>query len=76
MNTENGGMKNGSVGGIDCDSADRRMVFMAGYQQRPGMAMPVPFGRNTAIAEFGRRTGKKSTPVGRCGLHNHLRNHH
>ena len=31
---------------------------------------------DTAIAEFGRRAGKKSTLVGRCGLHNHLRNHH
>lgn len=60
MNIENGGIKNGSVGGIDCDSADRRMVFMAGYQQRPWMAVPVPFGRNTAIAEFGRRAGKKA----------------
>ena len=33
MNPENGGIENGSVGGIDRDSADLRMVFLAGYQQ-------------------------------------------
>ena len=76
MNPENGGIENGSVGGIARDSADRRMVFMAGYQQWPGMDVPVPFGRNTVVAEFGRRAGKKGTPVGRYGLHNHLRKHH
>lgn len=68
MNPENGGIENGSVGGIDRDSADRRMVFLAGYQQWPGMDVPIPFGRNTAVAEFGRRAGEKSTPVGGCGL--------
>lgn len=75
MNPENGGIENGSVGGIDRDSADRRMVFLAGYQQWPGMDVPIPFGRNTAVAEFGRRAGEKSTPVGGCGLCNYLRNH-
>ena len=59
MNPENGGIENGSVGGIDRDSADRRMVFLAGYQQWPGMDVPIPFGRNTAVAEFGRRAGEK-----------------
>lgn len=75
MNPENGGIENGSVGGIDRDSADRRMVFLAGYQQWPGMDVLIPFGRNTAVAEFGRRAGEKSTPVGGCGLCNYLRNH-
>lgn len=60
MNPENGGIENGSVGGIDRDSADRRMVFLAGYQQWPGMDVPIPFGRNTAVAEFGRRAGEKA----------------
>lgn len=60
MNPENGGIENGSVGGIDRDSADRRMVFLAGYQQWPGMDVPIPFGRNTAVAEFGRRQVKKA----------------
>lgn len=45
MNPENGGIENGSVGGIDRDSADRRMVFLAGYQQWPGMDVPIPFGK-------------------------------
>ena len=34
------------------------MVFLAGYQQWPGMDVPIPFGRNTAVAEIWKTAGR------------------